>query len=71
MTIMELKINGKTRELADGATVSDAVAEAGVAPDASGVAVAVNDAVVPRAQWSATPLRSGDFVEIIHAVAGG
>jgi thiamine biosynthesis protein ThiS len=35
------------------------------------VAIAVNDAVVPRAQWNDVRLRENDRVEIITAVAGG
>ena len=37
----------------------------------SGVAVALNGTVVPRAQWSATPLADGDRVEVLTAVQGG
>jgi sulfur carrier protein len=37
----------------------------------SGVAVALNGRVVPRAAWSATPLVEGDTVEIVRAMQGG
>jgi sulfur carrier protein len=37
----------------------------------TGVAVAVNDDVVPRASWSTTALRPGDRVEVLTAVQGG
>lgn len=36
-----------------------------------GVAVAVNDAVVPRAEWPAHALREHDRVTIIRATQGG
>jgi sulfur carrier protein len=36
-----------------------------------GVAVAVNDEVVPRRAWSATALADGDRVEVLTAVQGG
>jgi len=36
-----------------------------------GIAVAVNDDIVPRARIDAFPLHDGDTVEIIVAVAGG
>ena len=36
-----------------------------------GLAVAVNDSVVPRSAWGATPLAPGDAVEIVRAVGGG
>ena len=36
-----------------------------------GVAVAVDDAVVPRGAWDRTEIRPGDHVEIVTAVQGG
>ena len=62
-------LNGEPRDLPDGSTVAQAVAELTTAP--SGVAAAVNGEVVPRGSWTATPLRDGDQVEIVTAVQGG
>ena len=39
--------------------------------EGSHVAIAVNDLVVPRAQWGATELNSGDRIEIITPRQGG
>ncbi|MCZ9308401.1 sulfur carrier protein ThiS [Corynebacterium uberis] len=36
----------------------------------SGVAVAVNGAVVPRSEWS-RPISDGDVIDILTAVQGG
>jgi len=36
-----------------------------------GVAVAINDAVVPRGTWPTTVVAPGDRVEIVTAVQGG
>ncbi|GII98631.1 sulfur carrier protein [Sediminihabitans luteus] len=36
-----------------------------------GVAVALNDAVLPRGAWSTTVLAAGDQVEVVTAVQGG
>jgi sulfur carrier protein len=66
MTIM---LNGKPTDLTAGATVAHAVARLG--SGSTGVAVAVNDDVVPRASWSTTALRPGDRVEVLTAVQGG
>lgn len=68
---MQLTVNGKNEEVGDGATVAELLAGRGIEGDAAGVAVAVNNAVVPRNEWGATPLHDGDAVEIIHAVQGG
>ena len=37
----------------------------------SGIAVAVNDEVVRRQAWEATPIREGDRIEIVTAKQGG
>jgi sulfur carrier protein len=67
-----VRLNGERRaELADGATVADAVALVGLAPDARGVAVAVDRAVVPRSAWEATTLAPGAQVEVLTAIQGG
>ena len=62
-------LNGEPRELPDGSTVAQAVAELTTAP--SGVAAAVNGEVVPRGSWAVTPLRRDDQVEVVTAVQGG
>jgi sulfur carrier protein len=70
---MEIRVNGRPTQCDDGATVASLIEslEVTVETDAGGIAVAVNNAVVPRAQWGTTTLKSGDDVEIIHAVQGG
>ena len=68
---MELTVNGKKHEMADGTTVADLMAGLGFEMPARGVAVAVNDAVVPQTGWQNTELADGDTIEIIRAVQGG
>lgn len=62
---MQLTVNGEDRQVADGLRLSDLV------PDPHGVAVAVNGAVVPSAQWPRTELRDDDRVEVVTAHQGG
>jgi sulfur carrier protein len=66
-----VRLNGEERELADGATVVDALVLLGVPLDARGVAVAVDREVVPRGAWELTPLTGGAQVEILTAIQGG
>jgi sulfur carrier protein len=66
-----VQLNGAQRELADGATIADAVALLGVPLDARGVAVAVDREVVRRGAWAETPLAAGARVEILTAIQGG
>ncbi|RKT52261.1 sulfur carrier protein ThiS [Saccharothrix australiensis] len=66
---MKARVNGEERELADDATVATVLDLLG-AP-ASGVAVALDGEVVPRAAWSSTPVPAGAAVEVLTAVQGG
>ena len=68
MTV-EVKLNGEPRELPEGATVAQAVAE--LTALGTGIAAAVNGDVIPRGSWAATLLRAGDQVEVVTAVQGG
>jgi sulfur carrier protein len=67
---MQLTINGETREVEDIRTLAQLIASLEL-PGVEGIAVAVNDTVVPRSRWDATALASGDRIEVIHAVQGG
>jgi sulfur carrier protein len=69
--VISVQLNGTWHELADGATVADAVQRLGVALDARGVAVAVDREVVRRGAWDDTRLHAGARVEILTAIQGG
>jgi sulfur carrier protein len=67
-----IALNGHRAELPDGATVVDAVKEAGVEDDAGrGVAVAVDGEVIRRGEWGQTRLEGDQTVEVVRAVQGG
>ncbi|MCX2179359.1 sulfur carrier protein ThiS [Streptomyces sp. SKN60] len=66
---MNVSVNGEPRELSPGLALDALVATLTTAH--SGVAAAVNETVVPRSQWAATPLADGDRVEVLTAVQGG
>ena len=67
---MHLRINGKEAELA-ATTIAELLAEQGIDPKARFLAVAVNGAVVRRAEWSEVALSAGDTVEIVRPFQGG
>ena len=67
---MRVELNGAPRDLPDGATVADAVREAGGDPEARGFAVAVGSEVVPRSEWG-RGLAEGEKVEVLAAIQGG
>jgi len=68
---VRIELNGRPWELPDGATLTDAVREAGAEQAARGVAVALDGEVVPRSEWDATPLAAGGKVEVLAAIQGG
>jgi sulfur carrier protein len=65
---IEIKVNGEATPV-HFATLAELVQ--GQSLPVKGVAVALNDAVVPRAQWPATTLKPGDRVEIVRPIVGG
>lgn len=64
-----LTLNGAAITVDAGTTVGSLID--GSVPDRRGIAVAVNDGVVPRSQWDHTHLSEGDRVEILTAAQGG
>lgn len=70
MSERQFRING-VEESSTAATLKDLLEAKGIAPDARGVAVAVNGAVVPRAAWAEKALKANDTVDIVHARQGG
>jgi sulfur carrier protein len=67
---MRLKINGVDEEVA-ATTVAQLLADRGINPAARFLAIAVNGAVVRRAEWPQAALRAGDAVEIVRPLQGG
>jgi sulfur carrier protein len=66
-----LFVNGTQTPHRDGESVSALLARVGMPPEQRGLAVAVNDEVLPRGEWPERALAPGDRVEILQAVQGG
>jgi sulfur carrier protein len=65
-----LLINGVETEVAVG-TIAELLVERGIDPQVRFLAVAVNGAVVRRAEWADQALASGDSIEIVRPLQGG
>jgi len=65
-----LTVNGIAEPLS-APTVAALLAARDIAPKGRGVAVALNGAVVRRADWATTMLNAGDTIEIVRAMQGG
>ena len=67
---MTVSLNDQSRALADGARLADLLRELGLA-ERKGVAIAINDEVVPRSTWPTRALADGERILVIQATQGG
>ena len=60
---MKIKVNNKETELTQGNNVASLAQQ--------GVAVALNNRMIPRSQWAEQEIKEGDSLVIIKAACGG
>ncbi len=68
--LIKITINGENRTLNVKKTVYDLVNEI-CGPDAQGVAVAKNGAIIRKSEWKLTLIEGGDKLEVLQATSGG
>ncbi|TDI74543.1 MAG: sulfur carrier protein ThiS [Bacteroidetes bacterium] len=69
---MHLTVNGTERQFKNETTVSDLLRSIQIDPaSARGIAVALNDRIVRKADWESKVLSDGDRVEVVTAQQGG
>lgn len=66
---MQVIVNGDAVALPDGLSVAALLDRLG--HERRGLAVAVNEEVVPRSTWDEALLAAGDRIELLQAVRGG
>ena len=66
---MIVQINGESREVPEGLTVTTLLDHLGIHPGR--VAVEHNLEILFRAKWDTTQVQPGDRFEIVHMVGGG
>ena len=67
---MTITINDESQRLSDGSTLLDLIQKLQLT-EKTGIAVAVNEAVVTRSAWPDWSLNETDRVTIIQATQGG
>lgn len=67
--MIRIQLNGEAREVPDGLTLASLLDWLKLPTDR--VAVERNLEIVPRDNWTATPIRVGDRLEVVHFVGGG
>lgn len=67
-----INVNGQVYDVAGGTGLSDLLRRFDIDPEqARGIAVAVNDEVIPRRGWATCVVSEGDRIEIVTAKQGG
>lgn len=66
---MQIIVNGEQRDVLDGLTAAQLVED--MAITGQRIAMEVNLEIVPRSGYAEHTFKTGDKVEIVHAVGGG
>ena len=66
---MKLKVNSKETEVKDGCTITELASQ--LALPERGVAIAVNNKMIPRTEWNERILQPNDNLVVIKAACGG
>nr|VFJ62347.1 MAG: sulfur carrier protein [Candidatus Kentron sp. FM]VFJ72576.1 MAG: sulfur carrier protein [Candidatus Kentron sp. FM] len=66
---MNILLNGKDHQLADGANVAVLLETQGLT--GKRLAVEINEEILPRSRYQQHRLQEGDRVEIVRAIGGG
>ena len=66
---MKILVNNKETDLTQGNPLADVARQLEL--PAQGVAIALNNRMIPRAQWAEQAVKDGDSLVIIKAACGG
>ena len=66
---MQIVLNGADTDAPEAATITQLIEQLGLTNKR--IAIEINETIVPRSAHATTVLRSGDRVEIVHAIGGG
>lgn len=67
---MDIYINSKLQPLPENASIADALTALNISSQ-KGIAIAINNNVIPRAEWDSRILNHDDKVTLIKATQGG
>ena len=68
---MELKINNQTKQFVPESLTVQALLDLEIPNKQNGIAVAINNTVIPKSNWNLHPLHETDEILIISATQGG
>jgi len=68
---MELIINNQTKQFATDSLTVQALLDLEIPIKQNGIAVAINNTVIPKSNWNLHPIQETDDILIISATQGG
>jgi len=68
---MDLKINNQTKQFATDSLTVQALLDLEIPIKQNGIAVAINNTVIPKSIWNLHPIQETDDILIISATQGG
>lgn len=68
---MELKINNQTKQFAANSLTVQALLDLEIPEKQNGIALAINNTVIPKSDWNSHLIKETDDVLIISATQGG
>jgi sulfur carrier protein len=68
---MELKINNQTKQFATDSLTVQTLLDLETPEKQNGIAVAINNTVIPKSNWNSHPIQETDDILIISATQGG
>jgi len=69
--MIQIKLNGEEKSINGETKLYDFVVIELNGKEPNGIAVALNETVIPKQKWESVIIKENDTVEIIHAVQGG
>lgn len=70
LNMIEIIVNGENMQLQNSISVFELIHHLQLI-DKKGIAIAVNEEIIPKSQWEVYFLSASDKIIIIHATAGG
>ncbi|MGA9636931.1 sulfur carrier protein ThiS [Flavobacterium sp.] len=68
---MELKINNQIKQFEQNVLNVQALLDLEIPLKQNGIAIAINNTVIPKANWNSHPVQERDEILIISATQGG
>jgi sulfur carrier protein len=68
---MELKINNQTKQFATDSLTVQTLLDLEIPIKQNGIAVAINNTVIPKSNWNSYRIQETDDILIISATQGG